>query len=182
MNDVFCLRYLWTNIPMNPSISHKAIKSLYLNIRSAFSTGYRTYIKRNQYWGSGSGPWSVPVSFSTKCKDRLSLFPEKFQYAVQIMKILTTMTLMRKIKQSKLALLWLKVKKFRFSNLFITWCRIRIRIDIKIESRIRIGIKTTPIHDTGLNRNLGNDDIIKKIPCLRINYRYPFQLQYVQLE
>jgi hypothetical protein len=32
-----------------------------------------------------------------------------------------------------------------------TWGRIRIRIGIKMESQIRIGIKTMPIHKTGLH-------------------------------
>jgi hypothetical protein len=51
------------------------------------------------------------------------------------------MTLTRKIKQLRLALLWIKVKHF-FQG------RIQIRISIKIESHIRIGVNMTPIHNT----------------------------------
>ncbi len=73
----------------------------------------------------------------------------------KMLKILTLMTLTRKIKQCKVALLKL-LKKFLFSNMCKTWVRIRIRIwiSIKMKSqiRIRICIKTMPIHITGFYR------------------------------
>ncbi len=69
-------------------------------------------------------------------------FQESFDMLVQntVLKNMAHRTLMRKIKQFKLALLWIKApKNSRFSNLCITWGGIRIQIQIRV--RIRIDIK-----------------------------------------
>ncbi len=75
----------------------------------------------------------------------------KFQYAVQnTKKLLTQVTLMRKIKQCKLALLLIKIKIISwFSNLLKLEIG-TIQIGIKIESLIRIrnSINMMPIHNT----------------------------------
>jgi hypothetical protein len=59
------------------------------------------------FWRSGS------VSISTKCKAKFHYFQENFtcnELLFQILKITLPMTLPRKIKQSQLALLWIKFK------------------------------------------------------------------------
>ncbi len=56
------------------------------------------------------------------------------------------MALKRKIKHRKLTLLWRKIYKISGFPTSKNWSRVCILICIKIESRIRISIKTMPIH------------------------------------
>jgi hypothetical protein len=94
--------------------------------------------------------------------DKGNFFPQNFNIPVlskKILKIMTHLTLMRKIKQCKAVTK--KNKKFLFFNMCKTWGRIRTRIGIvlmpiririginmAIWIRIRIGVRTLPIHNT----------------------------------
>ncbi len=76
------------------------------------------FLSLGKCWGSGSSRICFSFCrsgfiFSAKCKTKLSFFLENFIILSEIWKIrsMTLMTLTRKIKQSKLALLWLKVKQ-----------------------------------------------------------------------
>ncbi len=56
--------------------------------------------------------WQIRIRCNQMLSWNILFFPENFNILFKLLKILTPMTLLRKIKQGKLALMWMKVKIF----------------------------------------------------------------------
>jgi hypothetical protein len=94
------------------------------------------------------------ISISTKCNDKLYFFPENGNTLFIIWKIMITLydaDKKDKTMYSKLALLWIKVK----NSWFFDMSKFRVgsvsgsgSATNKVESRIRISIKTVPINNS----------------------------------
>ncbi len=94
--------------------------------------------------------WFLFFEYSdSQCCGSGSGAPEKMS---KLLKIMTPLTLTRKIKQFGLTLRWIKeMKNFQFFKMWKTRNRMGwsgSKYDIKIESRIRIGVITMPNYNT----------------------------------
>jgi hypothetical protein len=98
--------------------------------------------------GSRSGRIRIILPDPDRYQFQFHYFSENVNILFKILKIVTPVTMMRKIKQCKLALLLIYIKNhISYIGIVLMPIRIRVCISIKMETRIRIDLKTMHIRN-----------------------------------
>ncbi len=120
--SVSAYRSYWHHLVLQQLLLTSAIAGDQLDANSRWSRSIEHCCESHHFAGSGSGSASRvcrsgagskhgSASISTKWKNELCFFPENFDMLPKKMKIMTPMTLIRKIKQCILVLLQIKEKQ-----------------------------------------------------------------------